>query len=324
MTTAGISPSNPVYDGYFADPFVWRVGETYYAVGTGEAEATGLPHEEIFPLLRSEDFITWKFIGHAIQKADHALGNCFWAPAVAYADGKYWLYYSAGYGDKAHRLRVAISEQPQGSYSDLGITLLSGEACPFAIDPHPFLDQDGSWYMFYAGDFLDVDGATRAGTALSVTRMRTMSCLENGGQTVLRARQDWQRFQENRLMYERVWDWHTLEGPCVLKHRGRYYCFYSGGRWENDSYGVDYGVAQSVTGPYSDDGSETGPRVLRTEPGKVIGPGHNTIVIGPDEITYYIVYHAWDPEMTARRMFIDRLCWTAEGPRCVGPTIRMR
>jgi len=44
-------------------------------------------------------------------------------------------------------------------------------------------------------------------------------------------------------MYGRVWDWHTLEGPFVRKHDGRYYCFYSGGRWETESYGVDYGVA---------------------------------------------------------------------------------
>jgi GH43 family beta-xylosidase len=131
---------------------------------------------------------------------------------------------------------------------------------------------------------------------------------------VLRAHHYWQRFEANRSMYGGTYDWHTLEGPFVRKHDGRYYCFYSGGRWENETYGVDYAVADNVLGPYFDEGSENGPRVLRTLPGELIGPGHNSVVRGPDGGDY-IVYHAWDPRMTARRMFIDRLVWTNDGPR---------
>ena len=50
--------------------------------------------------------------------------------------------------------------------------------------------------------------------------------------TVLRARREWQRFQANRRMYDAIYDWHTLEGPFVRRHNNKYYCFYSGGRWE--------------------------------------------------------------------------------------------
>jgi len=120
----------------------------------------------------------------------------------------------------------------------------------------------------------------------------------------------------NRPMYDRVWDWHTIEGPFLQKHDGRYYCFYSGGRWESDNYGVDYCVADNVMGPYSDESTATGPRVLHTVPNQLIGPGHNSIVTGPDDETEFIVYHAWDKEMKARQMFIDRLIWTSSGPRC--------
>ncbi len=122
-------------------------------------------------------------------------------------------------------------------------------------------------------------------------------------------------------MYGKYWDWHTLEGPCVRKHDGSYYCFYSGGRWEAENYGVDYGVARNVLGPYSDEGAESGPRILHTIPGQILGPGHNSITVGPDGQTEYIVYHAWDKEMTARQMCVDRLLWTPEGPRCDGPTL---
>ena len=115
-------------------------------------------------------------------------------------------------------------------------------------------------------------------------------------------------------------DWHTLEGPCVRKQNGVYHCFYSGGCYQGEGYGVDYGTASSVLGPYSDSGNESGARVLRTLPGKIIGPGHHSIVVGPDDQAEFIVYHAWDPAMTGRRMHIDRLEWTENGPRCSGPT----
>ena len=46
----------------------------------------------------------------------------------------------------------------------------------------------------------------------------------------------------------------------------------------------------------------------------LIGPGHNSIVTGPDGEDW-IAYHAWDAGMTARRMCVDKLVWTTDGPR---------
>ena len=312
--------TNPVYGSYFADPFVWKVGDVYYAIGTGAHEANGQVIGKIFPVLQSEDFFQWKVASSALVRPDPALGANFWAPEVVQQDDRFFLYYSVGHGDKNHQLRVAIGESPQGPYQDSGKALIDPQRCPFAIDAHPFQDDDGQWYLFYARDFLDVSNKGRAGTALMVARMKSMTELEDEGCVVIRARSDWQRFQRDRTMYDQVWDWHTIEGPFVREHDGRYYCFYSGGRWENESYGVDYCVADHVLGPYSDSGNESGPRVLRTIPGQVIGPGHNSVAVGPDGETEYFVYHAWDKEMKARQMFMDRLIWTAEGPRCDGPT----
>ena len=322
MALASAKPSvvNPVYGSYFADPFVWKHHGVYYAIGTGAGEATGRTVGKIFPILQSLDLITWQFASSALVRPDPALGGHFWAPAVAHAGGRFFLYYSVGHEDKGHQLRVATAEAPQGPYVDSGRSLLDPAGCPFAIDPHPFQDDDGRWYLFYARDFLDSSERVRAGTALAVARLKGMMALEQPGTAVLRAHSDWQRFQARRAMYGRIWDWHTLEGPCVHKHDGRYYCFYSGGRWENETYGVDYGVADHVLGPYSDEGNESGPRVLRSVPGRLLGPGHNSLVLGPDGQTEYLVYHAWDRDMTMRQMHIDRLTWTAEGPRCEGPT----
>jgi beta-xylosidase len=322
--------TNPVYPAYFADPFVWKHEGTYYAVGTGVLEATshasvgaealtksGKPG--VFLILKSADLISWTPVASALEQLDAAFGDAYWAPEIAFSDGRFYLYYSVGWGDKGHHIRVAISEHPEGPYVDTGRRVTDPFTCPFAIDASPFKDDDGQWYLFYARDFLDSNDGARPGTALVVDRLAAMGQLAGEERVVARAKFDWQRFLADRVMYGARWDWHTLEGPCVRKHDGKYYCFFSGGRWENDTYGVDYAVASHVLGPYSADGGQHGPRVLKTVAGRVLGPGHNSLARDPDGADY-IVYHAWDVAMTGRRMCIDRLQWTHEGPRCEGPT----
>jgi arabinan endo-1,5-alpha-L-arabinosidase len=319
--------SNPVYRGYFADPFVWRHGREFYAIGTGRAEAAGaVPGSEqpsVFPLLRSSDLAQWSSAGHALVRPDASLGDTYWAPEIARSGLRWYLYYSVGHDDRNHHLRVACSDAPLGPYVDAAALTTPGKV-PFAIDPHPFCDADGRWYLFHARDFLDRTdergGEVRPGTALVVSRMHDMTALEGAAHTVARARCDWQRFAADRPMYGDVFDWHTLEGPFVVRHQESYYCLYSGGCWRTDTYGVDYVTASSITGPWSDEGVERGPRVLRSVRDRVLGPGHCSVVIGPDDTTAYLAYHAWDPKLTARRLCLDPLVFTADGPRSPGPT----
>jgi len=318
---------NPVYGEYFADPFVWSAGGEYFAIGTGRDEASGTVAQQhdatVFPLLRSRDLIHWQNAGCALIRPDPALGTGFWAPEVA-SDGRRWfLYYSVGHGDRLHQLRVAIADAPLGPYTDAA-ALTKLDDCPFAIDPHPFRDDDGRWFLFHARDFLtttDEQGrAVRAGTALVMRPMIEMTTLSNEETTIARATCNWQRFAANRLMYGSVFDWHTLEGPFVVKHAGRYYCFFSGGCWHMDTYGVDYVVADAVAGPYSDAGVDGGPRILRTVPQHVLGPGHCSVVAGPDGQSLYLAYHAWSADLQARRMCIDQLIFSPAGPESPGPS----
>jgi GH43 family beta-xylosidase len=318
--------ANPVYAGYFADPFVWRCGAVFHVVGTGADEAAGAvagaATPTVFPLLRSTDLVHWVEAGHALVRPDPSFGNAFWAPEVVESGGLWYLYYSVGHDDRRHQLRVAVSERAAGPYVDAA-ALTSPDEVPFAIDPHPFRDDDGRWYLFHARDFLEpVDeqgGEVRCGTALAVSPLAGMTTLGDEVRTVARARCDWQRFAAQRSMYGRVFDWHTLEGPFVVRDGdGRYCCLYSGGGWHTDTYGVDYVVATSIAGPWSDAGAEQGPRVLRTVPGRVIGPGHCSVVrTGAGAV---IAYHAWDAGMTARRLCIDPLVFTPHGPRALGPS----
>jgi len=300
--------TNPVHDGYFADPAVLRVADEYWAYGTGSA-----PGGRPFQVLRSVDLVHWEPVGGALEPYATSGGQDCWAPEVAVDGGTFYLYYSVGVGDRSHRLRVAIADDPAGPFVDSGRLLTPRER--FAIDPHPFRDFDGQWYLYYARDVLDGE---RVGTALAVDRLVDMTTLAGDPRPVLRASADWQLFEAQRAIYGGVHDWYTLEGPFVVARAGRYFCFYSGGRWDGSGYGVSYAAADHPLGPFTEPVTE-GPAVLRTVPGAVLGPGHN-VVVTADDGSDYLVYHAWDPAGTARRMCIDRLEWDLDGPCATTPT----
>ena len=303
---------NPVHPGSFADPFVLRAGGRYLAFGTGR-----IVDGRVFEVLSSPDLVTWTSIGGALEPADPALGSDYWAPEVAEHDGRYHMYYSVGHGDAGHQLRVAVADVPEGPYRDQGVNLAPAER--FAIDPHPFRDEDGTWYLFYAHDV--IEGTDRIGTMLAVDVLDGMTRLRGEARTILPPSADWQIYQRDREMYGQVFDWHTLEGPFVRRHEGRYYCFYSGGSWLEPTYGVGFALADHPLGPWTEPADRD--PLLRTVPGHVIGPGHNSLVLGPagEDV---IVYHAWDPDRTARRMCIDPVRWTPDGPEVDGPSWQPR
>ncbi len=307
--------SNPVCTAYLADPFCFLHDGTYYAVGTGVAEA-GEAHlpDKVVPMVRSKDLQHWEEVGPVLVPPPEEKGGSFWAPEVAYDNGVFYLYYHASGSGLGFRVRVAKSRVPEGPFLDTDQPMTDVRTNPFAIDSHAFRDDDGQWYLFYATDFYDEDATTFRGTALVVDRMPSMTELAGQPQVVMRAHWQWQIFERNRVMGGRAADWYTLEGPGVVKRGGKYYCFYSGGNYQNDTYGVDYLVADRVTGPWREAGRFRGPQIMRSVPGKVIGPGHNSIVSSPDGQEDYVVYHAWDPAMTARQMWVDPLIWTPEGP----------
>ncbi|MFL6332201.1 MAG: glycoside hydrolase family 43 protein [Pyrinomonadaceae bacterium] len=311
--------TNPVYAGSMPDPFVLRHRGVYYAFGTtgGERKSDG----RIFTLLRSDDLVNWRELGGALTEPTADRAYQFWAPEVAYEGGTFYLYYAmGGKEEEKFELRVATSQRPEGPYKDAGVKLLDCENNRFTIDAHPFKDTDGRWYMFYARNFPDTEGGAHPGTAIVVDRLDGMTKLAGECKVVLRARYPWTLYEANRRMevYGQTFDWHTIEGPFVREHGGRYYCFYSGSNWQTPNYGVDYAVSDTVTGPYTGQGAEA--RVLKGVPGHVRGPGHHCIVRGPDGQTDYFVYHAWDASMKVRQLCIDRLDWTPQGPRLRGPT----
>ena len=308
VATARRTYRNPVYDGYFADPFVLRWEGRYIAYGTGS-----WVDGRVFEILESPDLASWTRVGGAMEPAAAELGTDYWAPEVVEADGRFWLYYSVGHGDTAHHLRVAVADHPFGPFRDAGVNLTPHER--FAIDPHPFRDVDGTWYLYYARDVLT---AARVGTQIAVAVLPSMTTLAGPGTTVLEASADWQLYEAQRSMYGATYDWYTLEGPAIRHRDGTYYCFYSGGSWLTEGYAVAWASAPSPLGPWTEPAAEAG-RLLAAVPGHVRGPGHNSIVTTHGG-TDVLVYHAWDEASTKRMMCIDALEWQDDGPHTSGPS----
>jgi beta-xylosidase len=293
----------PAYPGYLADPFALRILPGYACYGTGPSSG-----DRVFEVLESSDMQDWTSRGHALRRPSEALGDEYWAPEVAFADGQYWMYYSVGHGIAGHHLRVARSDSPFGPFDDLGIDLTPDER--FAIDPHPFRDDDGTWSLFFARDVLD---DPRPGTHLAAVRLESMTATAGDVQEVLSPSADWQIYERDRRMYDAIYDWHTLEGPSVVKRGGRYWLTYSGGAWTGAGYGVSWAVADTLDGPWQPAPPDA-PLLLQTAPDDLLGPGHNSLTTAPDG-SDVIVFHAWNADGTARQMHVEPIEFTPDGPR---------
>ena len=156
---------NPVWPGYFADPFILRWHGRYYAYGTGESAGNVPAGQPVFPLLSSEDLVRWEEKGGVLLAREADGPRAYWAPVVAERDGVFYLYYSSAPAgrDEDHRLQVATASHPTGPFTPRGAVLPESEG--FSIDAHPFCDPgDGAWYLFFAKDYFD----ERGGTGLAV------------------------------------------------------------------------------------------------------------------------------------------------------------
>jgi GH43 family beta-xylosidase len=301
---------NPVYRRDFPDPFVWKFCGEYWAICTGFWHDGGA-----FGILHSRDLINWQDRGSALNPPPFPDAPCYWAPEVFYDNGKFYLYYSVG-NEEFMEIRVAVAEHPAGEYIDSGHKLTAQQ---FAIDAHVFVDDDNSRWLFYATDFLD---HSHIGTGTVGDRLISPFELAGNPKPVTRAKYDWQVYDPNRASKGNV-RWHTIEGSSVLKRKGVYYQMFSGGNWQNISYGVSYAVTRDINQPDEwqqiADGEATLP-ILRTIPDKVIGPGHNSVVRGTDNRQLYCVYHRWAADLSGRQMAIDPLDFAGEKMIVLGAT----
>ncbi|WP_049894789.1 glycoside hydrolase family 43 protein [Paenibacillus antibioticophila] len=299
------------------DPYVLKHQGEYYAFATG---AKGVL------VLHSIDLVNWTHLGYAFQLEGR---KGYWAPAVVYENGKFYMYVSSmpEEADDVHlqRLLVAEADRPEGPY-EMRRTLYD----TFSIDAHVVKDEQGDYYLFYSNnEYAGVD-AERPGTVILVDKLVDMVTPSGHPQIVVVPTLDEEIYEENRFGDGR--DWHTIEGACYVRRGDKHYVIYSGNAYVRPNYFLGYSVAKGQDGAglrelvwnkFPSD-QEYQPLLRRNE--GVEGVGHNSVVRGLNNVDDWVFYHGRDAHDTLdfnkeqRTMRSDRLLWSGDEMWIPGPT----
>ena len=302
LASAGAQPyRNPVlpYQGHeLADPHVLKYNGHYYLYTSGD------------PIMahQSEDLVHWKSLGPVLKSTPGTWNEAdVWAPEVIYRNGTFYMFYTASrkssdwrVNEMARRVGVATSQSPAGPFVDSGAPLFDG----WAIDGTVFQDPVSGKETLYFSQLQEPDypGAAIAAVPLSRDDAHHSYRIEGKPQTVVRGGSAWEDKDgdpnNGSLRY-------TNEGPTVFERDGKIYLMYSAGSWDMPTYAVGYAVADSALGPFR----KVEPPVLKATP-LVDGPGHNAVVMAPNNLDLVHVYHArTQPYLDPwnRMPFVDRL-----------------
>lgn len=280
--------SNPIVDGYFADPAIIKEGDTYFIYATIDPWGG-----EELAVLETKDFKTFtrRYLNWPTKKActsPTSGGAMVWAPSVVKGrDGKYYMYVSVG-----SEVWAGVGNAPLGPWKNAkadNSPLVASKDFPQVhnIDADCFIDDDGQAYLYWGSGFKWVNGH-----CMAVKLSKDMASF-NGKPT-------------------EVTPPHYFEGPHMVKRAGKYYLMFSEGKAIDATYKVGYAVGNTPLGPFTEGVNR--PILFTSTDSTTYGPGHHTVFreSGQD----YILYHRIFPQKekyVLRQLCIDSLNYDAAG-----------
>lgn len=280
---------NPILPGWYADPEPAAFDGCCWIYPTFSA-----PYDQqtFIDAFSSTDLVTWTKRAHVLSKDDVAWARrAMWAPAIVRRDGRYFLFFAANdiqSDDQVGGIGVAVAERPEGPFKDyLGKPLIDrfhNGAQP--IDQAVFRDDDGVYYLIYGG-------WGHCNIARLGDDFRGLATLPDGS------------------THKEITPPGYVEGPCMLRRKGKYYFMWSEGGWTGPEYSVAYAIGDSPLGPFSRIGT-----ILKQDPKIATGAGHHGVLRLPGTDEYYIVYHRrplGETDANHRVVCIDRLEFGEDG-----------
>jgi beta-xylosidase len=256
--------SNPVFQGWYADPEAAVFNKQYWIYPTYSA-----PYEQqvFMDAFSSPDLVNWTKHEHIIDTAAVKWAKrAMWAPAIVHKDGKYYFFFAANDIHKDMEpggIGIGVADNPDGPYKDyLGKPLLNkivNGAQP--IDQFVFHDKDGKYYMIYGGW---------------------------GHCNIVKLKDDFTGFLpfDDGTTFKEITPQGYVEGPLMFIRNKKYYFMWSEGGWTGPDYRVAYAIADSPLGPFKRIGT-----VLQQDTAVATGAGHNSVIKLPGKDEWYIVYH---------------------------------
>lgn len=279
----------PVIDRDFPDPDLLEVDGAWYAYATNSADAN-------VQVARSDDLLSWEALDDAFPVLPPWVrpGDT-WAPEVTRVGDGYRLYFTAANLDPERQcIGVAVADRPEGPFEAAGDGML---VCPDelggAIDATTFVDEAGTLHLLWKNDGnccglpvtifaapLTADGLALAGPSMPL------------------------------IERDLPWEGDVIEAPTLVEHDGSLHLFYSAGSYADDSYSVGHATAAALAGPWTKDPE---PLLDSEDTGWVpVGPGGQDVVAAGDGER--LAFHGWNPDLTARRLYVVPLTWDGDRP----------
>lgn len=259
----------------FADPTIVRQGANYYLTGTTNTIPQG------FSMLVSKDLKNWTSTGPLLTEGPQVYGDKgFWAPQLYLNDKTWQLAYTAN-----EQVAVAESSSLTGPFTQKQVKPV--DASEKNIDPFIFTDDDGKTYLYHVrfnnGNYLWVAAYDK--NTMSIDPSTLKQCLGNT--------EAW----ENTPDYPAA---PIMEGPTVIKHKGKYYLFYSANHFMSRDYAVGYAVADSPMGPWHKPANN---RIIHRSIVGENGSGHGDVFADKKGNLFYVYHvhnsnHAVSPRLT--------------------------
>ena len=309
------------------DPYVLAVPPAagaryrYYVYTTGEDPTDGLA----FPVFGTDDLRTWHSLGRSLRVGQV---SSHWAPCVCYLPGRarpYVMLYSraVGIGEQGHvghAIRRADAAHAEGPFEDSGQVLTPD--LDFAIDPDVYRLPGGSLRIAFAMDFVADEpygtGIVEAGISEDLTR------LVGAPRLLARPRHDWHVYDSARVMPWKTipgvnWErqsvqWHTVEAPVggLVSPQGRLVYLYSGGCFRG--YYAVGALVEDAAGRLLDMTHGEENFVVRPDPDSgFFGPGHCSLLRGPDGGDYLMLHGRFGSPDAKRQMCLAALRWSENG-----------
>ncbi len=296
------------------DPFILRWCGQYYCYASDHSGVK---------VNISHDMVQWEDKGFAMSEPQY---QEYWAPAVYYENGIFYLYYSNVPRNEAdcHQefLKVATSTNPLGPFQ-WQHTFFD----KFSIDAHPIC-WNGRRYLFYSvNDWIGTDDKI-VGTGILVDELVTPTQLKGSPKVVVMPTLEQEIYEKNRFGDGR--DWYTIEGAATIVRNDLCWLLYSGNAFINTDYFVGSAVAD-VQQDFMDMNWLKYPTPHIWSPvlqknNYVEGTGHNTVTKAPNMVDEWIVYHGRHAHeelkfgVEQREMRMDPLYFNGKQVVCLGPT----
>jgi beta-xylosidase len=228
-----------------------------------------------------------------------------WAPSIVKAGNGYVLYYTArhrtGGINCIGRAFGATSLGPFRDDNAVPLVCQSGYRNG-SIDPSPYVDKYGRPWLLWKSEGTPGIEPTRIWS-----RPLNLAGLEFIGKAT------------ELLHTDQPWEGPIIENPSMVYAGGKLLLFYSGGRWQNSSYAINWAHCAGPAGPCT---KNLGPWVHTTA--AVAGPGGQEF-FRAENGKLWMAYHGWTPGKVGypeglRTLRIDRLVMQDGRPVLYGPT----